>query len=89
MELVLKIIRYLEQQGYGTNQLVILTPYIGQLRALQMAMMDHDPVLNDLDTFDLIRAGLFSPPSANHTRTPIRLATIGMIYFRPAFSYQA
>ena len=89
MELVLKIVRYLGQQGYGADQLVILTPYLGQLRALQLAMKDNDPLLNDLDSFDLIRAGLFSPPSANHTRTPIRLATIGMIYFRPAFSYQA
>ena len=81
MELVLKIIWYLERQGYESNQLVILTPYLGQLRALQMAMTDKDPVLNDLDTFDLIRAGVFSPSSARHKRSSIRLATLGLFLF--------
>jgi superfamily I DNA and/or RNA helicase len=29
--MVWKIVRYLGQQGYGTNELVVLTPYLGQL----------------------------------------------------------
>ena len=77
---MLKIVRYLGQQGYGTDKLVILTPYLGQLRALQEALKkDNDPVLNDLDSFDLVRAGMLSPSAAKLNKKPIRLATIGMV----------
>ena len=34
VEMVMKIIHYLVQQGYGSENLVILTPYLGQLSAL-------------------------------------------------------
>lgn len=76
--MVLKIVRYLGQQGYGTNKLVILTPYLGQLRALQQTLKaDSDPVLNDLDSHDLVRAGLLTESAAKLAKRPIRLATIG------------
>jgi superfamily I DNA and/or RNA helicase len=77
-EMVVKIVRYLAQQGYGTEKLVVLTPYLGQLSKLQDVLKgDNDPVLNDLDSHDLIRAGLV--PSAEMTsKKRIRLATIGM-----------
>ena len=76
--MVLKIVRYLGQQGYGTDKIVILTPYLGQLRALQEALKkDNDPVLNDLDSHDLVRAGLISSSAAKLGKRPIRLATIG------------
>lgn len=76
--MVLKILRYLGQNGYGTENIVILTPYLGQLRALQMALKStNDPVLNDLDSADLVQAGLLSEAAANVTKAPIRLATIG------------
>lgn len=73
------IVRYLGQQGYRSDQIVILTPYLGQLRQLKDALSKtNDPVLNDLDTHDLVKAGLMSPSAAKVTKTPIRLATIGM-----------
>lgn len=79
VEMTLKIVRYLGQQGYGTDRLVILTPYLGQLRALQNALSkDNDPILNDLDSADLVRAGLVTPAAAKIARKPLRLATIGM-----------
>ena len=34
VDMVMKIIHYLVQQGYGSENLVILTPYLGQLSAL-------------------------------------------------------
>ncbi|KAG1856396.1 P-loop containing nucleoside triphosphate hydrolase protein [Suillus subalutaceus] len=37
---------------------------------------DNDPVLNDLDSFDLVRAGLLSPDAAKASKRKIRLATI-------------
>lgn len=76
--MVLKIIRYLGQQGYGTNNLVILTPYLGQLRAIMDALKgDNDPVLSDLDSYDLVRAGLMSESAAKSSKKQIRVATIG------------
>ncbi|KAG2151638.1 P-loop containing nucleoside triphosphate hydrolase protein [Suillus bovinus] len=76
VEMVWKIVRYLAQQGYGTEKLVVLTPYLGQLSRLRDVLKrDNDPVLNDLDSHDLIRAGLMS--SADKTpKKRIRLATI-------------
>ncbi len=77
--MVLKIVKYLAQQGYGTDKMVVLTPYLGQLNMLQCELREAaDPVLNDLDSHDLIRAGLLTPGAAKLTKRPLRLATIGM-----------
>ncbi|KAG1720035.1 P-loop containing nucleoside triphosphate hydrolase protein, partial [Suillus occidentalis] len=76
VEMVWKIVRYLAQQGYGTEKLVVLTPYLGQLSKLRDVLKrDNDPVLNDLDSHDLIRAGLMSPADKT-SKKRIRLATI-------------
>ena len=78
-EMVLKIVRYLAQQGYGTDKLVVLTPYLGQLHLLRNQLSkENDPILNDLDSFDLVRAGLLSRASARLTERPIRISTIGI-----------
>lgn len=77
-ELILKIVKYLGQQGYGTDKLVVLTPYLGQLHLLRDELSkNNDPVLNDLDSYDLVRAGLLSQASANHSKRQIKLSTIG------------
>ena len=78
-EMVLKFVRYLAQQGYGTDKLVVLTPYLGQLHLLRNQLSkENDPILNDLDSFDLVRAGLLSQASARLAKRPIRISTIGM-----------
>ncbi|KAI9831934.1 MAG: hypothetical protein M1819_004656 [Sarea resinae] len=77
VEMVLKVVRYLAQQGYGTDKQVILTPYLGQLHLLRLHLSkDNDPILNDLDSFDLVRAGLLSSASATQSKRPIRISTI-------------
>lgn len=59
VSMVLKIVRYMAQQGYGTAQQVVLTPYLGQLNLLRKELAKgNDPVLNDLDSHELIRASL-------------------------------
>ena len=76
--LVLKIVKYLGQQGYGTDRVVVLTPYLGQLHLLRGELSkQNDPVLNDLDSYDLVQAGLMSQASANQGKRPIKLSTIG------------
>ena len=78
VEFVLKIVKYLGQQGYGTDRLVVLTPYLGQLHLLRDELSkQNDPVLNDLDSYDLVRAGLVSQANADHSKRPIKLSTIG------------
>lgn len=78
VQLVLRIVRYLGQQGYGTDRLVVLTPYLGQLYLLREELRkETDPILNDLDCYDLVRAGLMTQASAQHIKRPIKLSTIG------------
>lgn len=81
--MVLKIVRYLKQQGYKNSDMVVLTPYLGQMFKLREALRnEHDPILGDLDANDLQRAGLLGPagPVATKGHQPgIRLATIGKV----------
>ena len=79
-EMVLKCVRYLAQQGYGTERIVVLTPYLGQLQLLQKLLSkNNDPILNDLDAYDLVRAGLLPAASARMANKPIHLSTIGKL----------
>jgi hypothetical protein len=76
-EMVLKCVRYLAQQGYGTDDIVVLTPYLGQLSLLLKTLStENDPILNDLDSFELIRAGLLTPAGADISRRRLRISTI-------------
>ena len=79
-KMILKIVKYLAQQGYGTDKQVVLTPYLGQLRLIMDELrVDHDPVLGDLDSYDLVRAGLMTPASASHNKRSLRMSTIGKL----------
>ncbi|KAF2085428.1 P-loop containing nucleoside triphosphate hydrolase protein [Saccharata proteae CBS 121410] len=76
-KMVLKCVRYLGQQGYGTDDLVVLTPYLGQLRLLMDVLgKENDPVLNDLDSHDLIKAGLMTPLVGLEKKRKIKMSTI-------------
>ncbi|UPX21074.1 uncharacterized protein EKO05_0011278 [Ascochyta rabiei] len=76
-DMVLRCVRYLGQQGYNTEDIVILTPYLGQLYLLMKTLTaENDPFLNDLDSYELIRAGLLSPAGANISKRRIRISTI-------------
>ncbi|TVY17684.1 NFX1-type zinc finger-containing protein [Lachnellula arida] len=76
-QMILKCVRYLAQQGYGSDKLVVLTPYLGQLRLLRNQLAEeNDPILNDLDSFDLIKAGLVVDTASNSTKPLLRLSTI-------------
>ncbi|POS78720.1 stage V sporulation protein K [Diaporthe helianthi] len=75
--MVLKTVRFLAQQGYGTKNMVVLTPYLGQLRLVRdMLMDDVDPVLSDLDSHELIQAGLMTKAAAKVDKSPLRISTI-------------
>ncbi|KAF4638063.1 hypothetical protein G7Y89_g15 [Cudoniella acicularis] len=75
--MILKCVRYLAQQGYGSDKLVVLTPYLGQLKLLREQLSsENDPILNDLDKYDLIRAGLLSDLSPKSSKPSLRISTI-------------
>jgi hypothetical protein len=84
-KMTLKCIRYLGQQDYKTDHIVVLTPYLGQLRLLMDEIGKYnDPVLNDLDSHDLVRAGLMPAGTAKVGKPRIRISTIGKsLHTRP------
>ncbi|KAF5631693.1 NFX1-type zinc finger-containing protein [Fusarium sp. NRRL 52700] len=76
--MVLRMVRYLSQNGYKTENMVVLTPYLGQLFLLKETLRkEMDPWLNDLDNHDLVRAGLVTQAAAKVNKKPLRLSTIG------------
>jgi hypothetical protein len=78
--MILKCVRYLAQQGYGSDKLVVLTPYLGQLKLLRDKLSkENDPILNDLDKFDLVRAGLLTDLGSKASKPSLRISTIGKI----------
>lgn len=77
-DMVLKIVRFLAQQGYATKNMVVLTPYLGQLRLIRDKLIDEvDPWLSDLDSYELIQAGLMTQAAANVGKSLLRISTIG------------
>jgi len=77
VKMVLRIVRYLVQQGYGTDNIVVLTPYLGQLSLLRDAFKSETGTsLSVLDSNHLSSAGLLGH-SGSHKKTDIRPATIG------------
>lgn len=77
--MILKCVRYLAQQGYGSDRLVVITPYLGQLKLLRdQLLQQNDPILNGLDKFDLIRAGLLTDLGSKTSKPSLRISTIGM-----------
>ncbi|KND87588.1 NFX1-type zinc finger-containing protein 1 [Tolypocladium ophioglossoides CBS 100239] len=64
-EMSMRCLKYLGQQGYSSDDIVILTPYLGQLQ------------ISELDKFELLRAGLMTHAEAKVDKKPVRVSTIG------------
>ncbi|KAK4175047.1 putative AAA family ATPase [Triangularia setosa] len=77
-EMVLRCVKYFGQQGYSSNQVVVLTPYLGQLRVLRdvFSKNKHDLEISEMDKAELIRAGLISEAAAKVDKKPVRISTI-------------
>lgn len=57
--MVREIVRYFLQQGYSEQEIVVLTPYLGQLVVLREALRNMTRVeLNDLDRQELMSADI-------------------------------
>lgn len=81
IHIAVKCVRYLSEQDINmpTGKIVILTPYLGQLHLLRDELSkDNDPVLNDLDSHDFVRAGLMPSATAQVNKPKIRsISTTG------------
>ncbi|KAK7426670.1 hypothetical protein QQZ08_006848 [Neonectria magnoliae] len=76
-QMVLRLVRYLGQQGYKSKNIVVLTPYLGQLFLLKETLRkENDPYLNDMDSHDLVRAGLLHEAAAKVSKKALHLSTI-------------
>lgn len=79
--MVLKTVRFLAQQGYRTKDMVVLTPYLGQLRLVRDTLLEEvDPWLSDLDSYELIQAGLMTQAASNVDKSTLRISTIGKLF---------
>jgi len=84
VDMVVKIVRYLKQQGYSSSEVTVLTPYLGQLVGLREALGTSNEVLvGEMDTEQLEVAGLrelLGKLTLSDQRTqPLKVATIGEI----------
>ena len=71
-KIILKCIYYLGQQEYQTDNIIVLTSYLGQLQLLLDKLgKDNNLVLNNLDSYDLVRARLMPTASASLKRPRI------------------
>ena len=59
VEMIVKIVKYLKQQGYGSDEITVLTPYLGQLVLLREALETTNKVMfGERDTELFEAAGL-------------------------------
>ena len=84
VDMVVKIVRYLKQQGYGSGDMTILTPYLGQLVLLREALETTDKVMfGERDTELLEVAGLAELLSTlglvDKKKQSLKVSTIGEI----------
>ena len=78
-EMVVSIAKYIIQQGqYSSDQVAILTPYLGQLSLIRkkLSEVEIDSYLSDQDMSDLARQDLASAPGGRGSDQNIRIATV-------------
>ena len=75
-EMVAKVSQYVLQQGYAASQVVILTPYLGQLKEIRDLLKKGDTAayLGDQDLAELRQAGL--KVDSDSDSGSVRIATI-------------
>ncbi|KAL2886130.1 NFX1-type zinc finger-containing protein 1 [Ceratocystis lukuohia] len=76
-QMVVGIVRYLTQQGFASRDMVVLTPYLGQLRVIQLALKElYNAVLTDGDVTDFLNVGLSPVLNSNSHKAKIRISTV-------------
>lgn len=81
-DMIVEIVKYLKQQNYNSNEITVLTPYLGQLVMLRDALGTHDEVaFGEMDALELEGAGLSDLLAklllSSQKKQPLKIATIG------------
>ena len=84
VDMVVRIVRYLKQQGYSAGEMTVLTPYLGQLVLLRQTLETIDQVMfGEKDTELLEVTGLTellgTPASEDQRKQNLKVSTIGEI----------
>ena len=84
VDMIVKIVRYLKQQGYDPDEITVLTPYLGQLVKLREALETSNEVtFGEMDTEELQVAGLSELLKnlfvTDQRKGSLKIATIGEI----------
>ena len=75
--MILGIIRHLIYQGYKSTNMVVITPYLGQLKLLKSKLAsEYQLILNDLDKSDLLKFDVDCVFETQSSKSSIRVATI-------------
>jgi len=83
-DMVVKIVKYLRQQGYSSSEITVLTPYLGQLTELREALETSNEVaVGERDVEELMMAGfselLGKLNLSDQKDQSLKVATIGEI----------
>ena len=84
VDVIVKVVRYLKQQGYGSSEITVLTPYLGQLVLLREVLgTSNEVVFGEMDAEELEVAGLSDLLGklslTDQRKQPLKIATIGGI----------
>jgi len=84
VNMIVKIVQYLKQQGYSSSEITVLTPYLGQLVLLREQLGNsNEVVFGEMDAEDLKVAGLSDLLGGlsltDQKNQPLKIATIGEI----------
>ena len=84
VDMIAKIVKYLKQQEYDSNEITVLTPYLGQLVMLQEELgTSNEVTFGEMDAEELEVAGLSdllrNLGFTDQRKQPLKIATIGEI----------
>ena len=86
--MIVKIVKYLKQQEYDSNEITVLTPYLGQLVMLREELETTNEVtFGEMDAEELEVAGLSdllrNLGLTDRRKQSLKIATIGEISHLP------
>ncbi|KAF9791979.1 P-loop containing nucleoside triphosphate hydrolase protein [Thelephora terrestris] len=86
VDMIVKIVKYLKQQGYGSGEMTVLTPYLGQLVLLREELQTIDQVMfgeRDVESLEVAGLaellGMLGLEGSNEEKQALKVSTIGEI----------
>ncbi|KAJ6261683.1 hypothetical protein Dda_2481 [Drechslerella dactyloides] len=78
-EMIVSIVRYLGGQGYSSDDIAIITPYLGQVALISKLIRQKsqfDVILSQMDYHELVRAGLMEQRDASGITKYVEVCTV-------------